>query len=355
MMEKQYNKQVTAVRNKQGQIVISFDELNQQFVNLYWTEENNAYAQNKTLIGQNMHSPVIIDDPLQSKKRIYFILETKEKKPLIFGERTLPITGLNNFRDYGGYVGQDGRRIKWGVFYRSNHLYGLTLDAQAYIKALDIKTIIDYRSENEIKNSPNTNVGERQTFNLNASAQTAELAAQFAADPSDEDRALVESVIRDIPKELVNGEGIQVFEQYRNFVLSDKSKNAYSQMIRILLKPNSSPSIQHCRGGKDRTGYGVLLLQVMLGVSEEDIIYDYMLTQKNRLERNKIKMDAYRKITDNEDVLGYLLSLIDTRESFIIEILNTMKEVAGTPANYIKQELGFTDQDFKTMQDLYLE
>lgn len=122
-----------------------------------------------------------------------------------------------------------------------------------------------------------------------------------------------------------------------------------------MLEPNNCPSIQHCRGGKDRTGYGVLLLQVMLGVSEEDIIYDYMLTHQNRLERNKIKMATYRKITDNEDVLGYLLSLIDTRESFVIEILNTMKEVAGTPANYIKQELGFTEQDFITMQKNYLE
>ncbi|WP_294966558.1 tyrosine-protein phosphatase [uncultured Gilliamella sp.] len=345
----------SVIRNKQGNLVITFNLINPTSIDLYWTEEANAYTENKTLIGKNVQSPVIFDDPLQAKKRIYFILQINGKPPLLFGERTLPITGLNNFRDFGGYIGKNGKRIKWGLFYRSNHLHGLKPDAQAYIQALGIRTIIDYRSENEIKNSPNTNVGEKQTFHLNASAQTAELAAQFAADPSDEDRALVESVLRDIPKDLVNGEGEQVLEQYRNFVVSDKSKDSYSKMLKAMLDSNNNPSIQHCRGGKDRTGYGVLLIQLMLGVSEDDIIYDYMLTHDNRLERNKIKMAAYRKITDNENVLGYLLSLIDTRESFVKEILNTMKKVAGTPTNYIKQELGFTDQDFQTMQDLYLE
>lgn len=349
------NKIVSVVRDKQGKLVVTFDLENHQSIDLYWTDEANAHSKNKTLIGENVQSPVIFDDPLHAKKRIYFILQTKGGDPLLFGERTLPITGLNNFRDFGGYIGKNGKRIKWGVFYRSNHLHGLKPDAQAYIQNLGIKTIIDYRSDNEIKNSPNTDVGEKQTLHLNASAQTAELAAQFAADPSNEDRALIESVIRDIPKELVNGRGEQVLEQYRNFVLSDKSKDSYSKMLRTMLNINNNPSIQHCRGGKDRTGYGVLLIQIMLGVSEADIIYDYLLTHANRLERNKIKMASYRKITDNQDVLDYLLSLIDTRESFILEIINTMKAVSGTPENYIKQQLGFTEQDFQTMQDLYLE
>ena len=345
----------SVMRNKVGQLEVTFDNIEGKAASLYWTSYANANTNDKTLIGKQIQSPFIFDDPLNGKQRIYLILEIEGQPNFLFAERTLPITGLNNFRDFGGYLGHEGKRVKWGQLYRSNHLYGLKPDAQEYIKALGIKTIIDYRSANEIKTSPNTFVGEKQTFHLDASAQTAELAAQFAADPSDEDRALIESVLRDIPKELVNGDGIQVLEQYRNFVLSEKSKNAYRQMLKVLLDANNSPSLQHCRGGKDRTGYGVLLIMIMLGVSEKDIIADYMLTHDNRLERNKIKMAAYRKITDNEDVLGYLLSLIDTRESFVVEILNTMKEVSGTPSNYIKQALGFTDEDFQLMQSIYLE
>lgn len=351
MIEK--NNEISVVRNKQGKLEVTFSS--DQPADLYWTTEANAHTNNKTLIGNALNSPVIFDDPLNAKSRIYLILDIHGQSPYLFAERTLPITGLNNFRDFGGYIGAKGKRVKWGLLYRSNHLHGLKPDAQQYIQALNIKTIIDYRSENEIKTNPNETIGEKQTFNFDASAQTAELAAQFAADPSNEDQALIESVLRDIPKELVNGDGIQVLEQYRNFVLSEKSKTAYRQMLKVILDANNSPSLQHCRGGKDRTGYGVMLIQIMLGVSESDIIYDYMLTHDNRLERNKIKMAAYREITDNEDVLGYLLSLIDTRESFINEIFDTMRKIAGSPSNYIKQELGFTDQDFEKMQAIYLE
>lgn len=350
-----YIQTATVVRETQSKLVITFESLTKQAVDLYWTTEANPNTKNKTLVANNIQSPITIDDPLQAKERIYLILQSEGQQPFLFGERTLPVTGLNNFRDFGGYKAANGRRIKWGIFYRSNHLNGLKPDAQSYIESLCVKTIIDYRSENEIRSNPNSHIGEKQTYHLDASAQTAELAAQFAAEPSNEDRALIECVMRDIPKELVNGKGEQVLEQYRNFVLSDKSKNSFKQMLRIMLDSHNNPSIQHCRGGKDRTGYGVLLILLILGVSEADIIDDYMLTHKNRLARNEVKMAAYRQITDNQDVLDYLLCLIDTRESFIQEIFNTMRKVAGSPINYIKQELGFTDEDIKTMQDNYLQ
>ena len=321
---------------------------------LYWTRENSVNTTERQLITDCAVDAVYLDDPLQAEQRIYFILEHAGKSWL-FAERTLPVSGINNFRDMGGYIGAEGKRVKWGMFYRSNHLHNLHPQARTYLEGLHVKTIIDYRSANEIAKSPNCSIGESQTFHLDATAQTAELAAQFAAEPSNEDRALIESVISDIPAELINGQGGQVIEQYRNFVVSEKSKNAFKAMVNVLLDPGNTPNIQHCRGGKDRTGYGALLILSMLGVSEQDIIADYMLTGANRLERNNVKMAAYRQITDNQDVLDYLLTLIDTREAFIVEALNAMKAMSGSVNDYIKTELGFNDADFKTMQEHYLE
>ncbi len=352
---RQQIKKLSVVRHSQTQLEITFELLTDMNVSLYWTQQADSHTTDKTCVTHHAQSPIIIDDPLKATSRIYFILEADQQKPYLFGERTLPIEGLNNFRDFGGYLAANGRHVKWGQFYRSNHLHALSESAKSYISALNIKTIIDYRCNNEIRNHPNDNIGEIQTLHLDASAQTAELAAQFAADPSHEDKALIESVMNHIPKRLINGRGEQVLEQYRNFVLSAHSKQSFRRMLQALLDSANSPSLQHCRGGKDRTGYGVLLVQLMLGVSEHDIIYDYMLTHDNRLARNQIKMAAYRKITDDEDILGYLLSLIDTRECFVQEILTTMKQVAGSPSNYIKQELGFTDYDFALMQHHYLE
>lgn len=343
----------SVIRHNQTQLEINFPK-SLYNATLYWTRDRDLNTAERNLIADCVTGPVYLDDPLQAQQRIYFIME-HGKKVWLFAERTLPISGINNFRDMGGYTGAGGKMVKWGLLYRSNHLYNLTPQAQTYLEGLQVKTIIDYRSANEIAKSPNAFIGENKTFHLDATAQTAELAAQFAAESSNEDRALIESVMRDIPVELINGQGGQVIEQYRHFVLSEKSKKAFKAMINVLLDSANAPIIQHCRGGKDRTGYGALLTLSMLGVSEQDIIADYMLTGANRMERNNVKMTAYRQITDNQDVLDYLLTLIDTRETFIVETLNTMKALSGSVNNYIKNELGFTDSDFIKIQENYLQ
>lgn len=349
---KEFVNNVSVVRDQDNQLTIIFKEKSQSPVALYWSQ--TADATTKTRLSEDIQNGFTFSDPLKGKSRIYLILESNHGESYLFGERTLPIPGLNNFRDYGGYVGAKGKHIKWGELYRSNHLHGLAPEAKQYIEALNIQTIIDYRSEHEISKSPNDHVGEKRTVNVDPSAHTAELAAQFAAKPDNENQALIDNIIGSIAKEHINGKGEQVLEQYRNFILSEKSKSAFRQMIQVMLDKNSAPSIQHCRGGKDRTGYGVLLVMTMLGVSKEDIIADYMLTLENRLARNEYKMAQYRQITDDEDVLAYLLSLIDTREYFIEEVYKTMEMIAGSAENYIKQELGFSAQDFQTMQDNYL-
>lgn len=346
------NMQFSVVRKNTTQLEITFNA-DEKDVSLYWTTENDANSKERHLIANPATSPCEIEDPLKAEQRIYFIIEHQNRRYL-FAERTLPVSGLNNFRDFGGYVGAGGKTVKWGMLYRSNHLHNLCPQARKYLESLHIQTIIDYRSANEISKSPNSHIGEKKNLHLDATAQTAELAAQFSAEPSNEDRALIESVMRDIPAEFINGRGEQVLEQYSSFVTSEKSKSAFKEMLHVLLDKGNSPHIQHCRGGKDRTGYGVLLVLSMLGVSEDDIIYDYMLTQDNRLERNRVKMAAYREITDNQEVLDYLHTLIDTREAFIAEALNAMKALSGSVERYIKDELGFTEADFIRMQDNFL-
>ena len=40
--------------------------------------------------------------------------------------RAVPLEGATNFRDFGGYHGAGGGRVRWGHLYRSGHLSGLS-------------------------------------------------------------------------------------------------------------------------------------------------------------------------------------------------------------------------------------
>ncbi|MEC7957974.1 MAG: tyrosine-protein phosphatase, partial [Pseudomonadota bacterium] len=80
--------------------------------------------------------------------------------PLKFSEnlredyRKLPFTGAHNFRDLGGYKTEDGRTVKWGKIYRSDNLHSLTDEDLKYMKRLNIKSVVDFRSLEERESEP---------------------------------------------------------------------------------------------------------------------------------------------------------------------------------------------------------
>lgn len=66
----------------------------------------------------------------------------------------LPMQGIHNFRDYGGYETSDGRRVRTGLLYRSGqHVEAEDADLAA-IDALGIRTVIDLRGESERTRNP---------------------------------------------------------------------------------------------------------------------------------------------------------------------------------------------------------
>ena len=59
----------------------------------------------------------------------------------------MPITlqGASNFRDVGGYTTQDGRRVRRGQVFRSDHLAGLTAEDLQQLQAIGLTHSLDFR------------------------------------------------------------------------------------------------------------------------------------------------------------------------------------------------------------------
>ncbi|STQ72887.1 Protein tyrosine/serine phosphatase [Hafnia alvei] len=56
-----------------------------------------------------------------------------------------PLEGGVNFRDMGGYLAADGRRVKRGKLFRSGALDRLTDKDLSYLQDVPIKNILDYQ------------------------------------------------------------------------------------------------------------------------------------------------------------------------------------------------------------------
>ncbi|WP_152657543.1 tyrosine-protein phosphatase [Oceanobacillus sp. CFH 90083] len=346
------NKKYEVTQVKKNKFLFQKDDPKEQEVEVYLMKDAED-KQPVFLLKTSETSFSIELDPMDY--RPYFLLKFADKAYTI-GERTLPVAGMNNFRDMGGYEAENGKTVKWGMLYRSDHIYNATDAGVAYLKGLNIHTIIDYRSDDEIRKYPNKIIDEKiKTHQLDPVAHAAELAAQFTSSKQDEDINLINKIVEQKEKGTLVNQADVVLEQYRTFANKENSKQAFGEMLRLSADPDAPAVLQHCRGGKDRTGFGAVLILGVLGVKKEDLVKDYMLTEKNRQERNRVKMEGYKKLTDDQDVLDHLYSFIDTRSEFIATSIDTITQKYGSIEKYVMEELGVSREMIDTMKDMYLE
>lgn len=323
---------------------------------LYWTFDNDVHTTNKEYLLTSNEKDLIFDFQYSKEKRTYFIFEY-ENASLLFSYRILPVDGLYNLRDIGGYKTSDGKRIKWGVGFRSDYLIQVQESSMEYIKNLKIKTIIDYRSPDEIEQSPNKNIGENETFVCNPNASIAEMAGALqsgeSADGSREH--MVDHARKQIANGIENGDENMVRQQL-SFVSEPRAQEAFSKALSVLANESHAPSLQHCRGGKDRTGFGLMLLEGILGVSENDMVYDYLLTRKAREEKSKRYYENFLKMAEGDiKVADYMFSLFDTKDIYIQASMKRIKNDYGSICAYAKDVLHIDDEQIEVLKGIYLE
>jgi protein-tyrosine phosphatase len=178
-------------------------------------------------------------------------------------QRIVSLEGVDNFRDFGGYHAAGGRRIRPGRLYRSAH-HGQATDADlAAIAALDIAVIVDLRRAEERQRFPSRRHDD------------------FAAAVIDND---IDDVAADPWFDFIKGsDGSEasfrgyLLDYYRDAPFVARHVDLFSRYFRALGETDG-PVLIHCAAGKDRTGMLAALTHSLMGVHEDDIFADFLLT-----------------------------------------------------------------------------
>lgn len=253
------------------------------------------------------------------------------------------LEGAWNFRDIGGYGTKDGRRVRKGLLYRSDELCYLTDRDISVLKALGIRTIIDYRARTENAGKEDRAIGDARICYMDPKADVAAMAS------SDEIPRLDRS-----QKLTARGARALMIGQNEQFVLAESSREVYSEMLHMILKEENLPLVQHCRGGKDRTGYGIALILLLLGVEEDTVIQDYMYTNVCKKEKNEKSLKKLWEETKDEDLVQAIRYMKEADEAFLGAALRTIRERYGTAEQYALQELSMTLEDIEKLREMFL-
>jgi protein tyrosine/serine phosphatase len=170
--------------------------------------------------------------------------------------RDLYWSGGYNIRDLGGLPTTDGRLTVERRIVRSATLDRLTEAGWAALLEHGVRTVIDLRNEDELK----------------------DLAA-----PRPESVTVVNVPIdtiagKDWYKSVWHLDGTpRIFERY----LADRPESV-AAVVKAVAMAQPGAILVHCAGGRDRTGLSSLVLLALAGVEPDAIAHDYVLTYEQQ-------------------------------------------------------------------------
>ncbi len=213
--------------------------------------------------------------------------------------RLIRVNGVPNFRDVGGRVGLNGKRVRQGMIFRSagwndnasgdpekgNQKPGKNrlspLMATYITDYLGIKTELDLRNDKECFGMNGSPAGEKINYVHISSSQYGYMQRAFG-------------------------------------------RGAFKKDFELFLDPQNYPISFHCISGQDRTGALAFILNGLLGVSEEELYLDWESTgfwnksarfNHARLFNHLIEgFDQFPGKTINEKIEGYVRSVGFTDE-----------------------------------------
>lgn len=271
--------------------------------------------------------------------------------------QSLSLTGVGNARELGGYAAADGRSVKRGVLLRSARLRDATdEDAQRLTEDYHLGVIVDLRSADEMENAPDVQIEGVTYRNFDIFGDEATVPEGLLEELDELEARGVEldtvSMIR-----LYLKYGLYSDQFLVEILSADAGKDGYAQLFgELQALPEGEALLFHCSQGKDRTGCAAMLLLFALGVDEETVMEDYLLTNEFNAELIAEERQYLKENGAAEDEIdAYMLTMDQVFPALLNNAVAWMTENYGSPLGYITQGLGMSEEEITELRDKFLE
>lgn len=243
-------------------------------------------------------------------------------------DRVLPLRGIHNFRDYGGYAARGGR-LRAARLWRSGHHFGATADDLEAVNALKIASVTDLRGDGERAKFPCLRHEEFQATVLFHPGET----SGSRGKAMHEEWAGRVRTAADAHAAMVRGYTRMPF----GAVLCGTMRLHLQELAR-----QDGATLLHCLAGKDRTGITVAIVHGLLGVHPDDIMADYLLSNTAGDSDARIAAGA-QNLRDHGatslDEAGMRM-LMSVQPEFLDAMFGAIREQYGSLETYAAELLG---------------
>ena len=255
--------------------------------------------------------------------------------------RWIAFSGVRNFRDLGGYRTISGQTVRRGLLYRSANLYNLTDKDLQRLHRLSLKRIIDFRADFEKANEPDRLPADANIQVLEIPILDTSTDAAFSL----EQQIKAGKVDGINPAKLLIDANVQLVTEFTP---------QYRRFIHEILEASGQPVLFHCTAGKDRTGFAAAILLRILGVPQDTVMFDYLLSNQyyfKPLRRNLILLTLAKGRKTARVVAGFL----EAKASYLAAAFETIEWQYGSFDQYVSQGLELTKEQVEHLRMLYLQ
>ncbi|HUN50249.1 MAG TPA: tyrosine-protein phosphatase [Candidatus Sulfotelmatobacter sp.] len=233
-------------------------------------------------------------------------------------ESHIPLEGASNTRDLGWLFGAGGRRR----VFRSATLDNLTAAGRRRFLELNVAVIIDLRGRAEAAEAKEFSGVERIHLPIEPNV-VGELRAHAVAGTLD-----------------VPAAQAVMANTYRRYI-TDYAP-VFAEVLRHVLAARRRPVLFHCAAGKDRTGVAAALILAGLGVPQETIMQDYLLSNQ-----------LYRPLATSASEIppDIRAAIIQVRPSYLEAAFAAIAEGWGSAEAYLATALGIGARERAALHD----
>jgi protein-tyrosine phosphatase len=176
--------------------------------------------------------------------------------------RHIRFESVPNFRDLGGFRTHDGRTVAWRRLFRSAALHRMSDRDIARLKQeIRPRAVIDLRTPRDPDKNPEAVLLE-------------EMGARYHAIPFSTWPWV--GAWRDEAQARANAPNMG--EIYLSRISEQPFGKRLVEALEIIADKNNHPLVFHCSAGKDRTGVLAAMVLTAMGIVDEDVVEDYVLS-----------------------------------------------------------------------------
>lgn len=224
-------------------------------------------------------------------------------------DRALPLQGVQNARDLGGYRTVDGKSVRTGLVYRTGQLNNATPDDLAVLADRKVGVVDDLRTVYERAVGPD------------------KVPAGAVANWDD---VIGQAPPQVLASTLTGGDSL-----YRAFITAPGANTAVASVLRDIIAADGKAVLFHCTAGKDRTGWTAAVLLTLLGVDRATVNQDYLLSNQ------------FRGASQDDPLNG-------VQQPWLDAAFDQANQTYGSFDNYVRDGLGLSADDIAALRDALL-